>query len=105
MSRLTEVGASVCQITGRSHSEHLALLRGAEAELSEVKVPNTQRARKQTRTKGLRLSEEIDQRLEILTALAKDDGSLRLFEKSNDLIRLLINLEYLRRVGPLYGRA
>jgi hypothetical protein len=104
MTTLFESGDAIREITKKTHSELVGLLRSAEQEAISVKVPNTIRARTLTKAKGLRLSEEIDQRLEVLTNIAKAGGSLMAFEKPADLIRHLINEEYLRVVGALYGR-
>lgn len=104
MSPLIDNGDAIRMITKKTHSELVDLLRSAEREAFSVKVPNTKRAKTLTKAKGLRLSEEIDQRLEVLTFIAKAEGSMMPFEKPADLIRHLINEQYLKVVGALYGR-
>ena len=105
MTTPVDLEQPVCRYTGLSNSEHVELLKGAESELRAERVPNRRRAVTQTKAKGLRLSPSLDTRLTVLTRLAKASGHLERFEKEADLIRKWINEEYIRVVGPLYGRS
>jgi hypothetical protein len=95
---------NLTEMTGLTVSEIVNLLNQANKELTEKKVPNAKRGPKNIISRGLRITEDLDQMLEALTKLAKFTGELEPFEKKNDLIRHLINKQYKNVFGPMLGR-
>ncbi len=95
---------SLSERSGMTISDLVSHLRESEANLNAVKVPNMKRPAKQVISRGLRMSESLDKRLEALTAYAKSTGELEFFEKKNDLIRELIEREFCLTFGPKLGR-
>lgn len=95
----------LAQQSGMTPSELAAHLRESRANLDAQKVPNTKRKATQLISRGLRMSESLDKRLEALTRHAKATGGLEVFEKKNDLIRQLIEREFCLIFEPKQGGA